>query len=58
MFCSYKAIFWSSYFDNGVWGMVTIEFGEWFSNASDGFTESGGLENENNGLSCVELRSF
>lgn len=35
-----------------------VEFGEWFSNAGDGFVGVGGLKNENNGLSYVELRSF
>lgn len=32
-----------------------VEFGEWFGNVGDGV---GGLENENNGLSKVELKSF
>lgn len=35
-----------------------VEFGEWLSNAGDGFAAIGRLENENNGLSCVELKSF
>lgn len=38
--------------------MATVEFGEWFSNAGNGFAEGGVLENENNRLSCFELRSF
>lgn len=38
--------------------MAIVEFGEWFSNTDDGFARVGGLENENNGLSCVELKSF
>lgn len=32
-----------------------VKFGEWFGNAGDGVGE---LENENNRLSRVELRSF
>lgn len=35
--------------------MARVELGEWFGNASDGV---GGLENENSGLSRVELRLF
>lgn len=35
--------------------MAMVEFGEWFDNVGDRVT---GLENENSGLSRVELRLF
>lgn len=35
--------------------MVTIEFGEWFSNTDDGFAGVSELENENNGLHRAQV---